>query len=269
MLRLSPESKRWLVIGVVFLLVLVLLFFWVMPAYDAAARADDEWRQSTTKDLKRLDDRSEQIPSAASLAGYEEFAGWVEAEAKRVETGFQTRTDNMLVSLAGKGEVTRAAFKNAYMHSVRREEEQLRQYEAKGIMATSELKHIFPEYPWAGSSPSLPKTDDFQRVLLDYWSRHYLFRTFRQAGVRVVRRLDIGRRAQLTPEHDGVRVSANLLMPPRKATHLAETFLRVLANSRTPIYQLDSFTVRAAPEFSQKSNLVEVHVVLHILLVKP
>ena len=266
-LRLRSERALWLAIVGVGLLALLLLIFWAVPEYDAAERADADWTMAD-KELKQLKRRSKEIPSASSLENFEKLSDWTEGQADLIVAFLKDRTDLMYDPLVGPREKTAADFKSAYVHAVKRQQEWLRRNEQRGIMQTSGLGHVFPEYKWAGTSPALPKPSEFRKILLDYWSRYYLYRTFRDGGVRMVRRLDIKERSSLTPQYDGVSVSADVLLPPGNITRLARTFLKVSRVARTPVYQLESFAIRAAPEASEQKALVEVRLVAYVVLVK-
>lgn len=249
--RLNTKRGFWLLIGGGAVCLLILLFAWVLPARRAADQAQEKWQREATL-FQALKQRAPNIPSVESLKDLQTYRAWMDDQAKLAERFFADRAGVLDSSLAGEGEVTPLAFKDAYAQEVFKQRRRLMQ--KRSVMAVPNIDQAFSSYPWMTKADLYPSPADYLSILRDYWARDYLYSTFLEAGVTAVRELSVGRMAPLEADFDGrMPVRMSLLLPPEKVTTVIESLLLVSPRvPRKPILTLDSLALQPDPASGNK-----------------
>ena len=243
MVELSGEQKFWAVVGGVTVVVLAVLVLWALPAWSAARGAEQAWRAQVDK-LDLLRHEAAKIPSEKALQDRRGYMEWLDGQVREAENFFYDRSRILSDALPGEEkEISPSEFKEAYIGAIRDAQAVLSR--KRRLMKLLDEKQAYPMYDWQEGA-SLPKPEDFEKILQKYWAHYYMYSMFLGAKVREVREIRISEAVTLQGELKGMHVRANVALYPDDSRDLIRRLLEVSSGTgrrSKPIVQLQSFRI--------------------------
>lgn len=261
--HLQGERGFWLGIGVGTLVVLALLFAWALPALEQAAEADRNLAIQLQQ-LQVMQRSTREIPSARTVADRADFRIWLDRQADLVDRFFASRAELLDAPIAGGDETPPEDFKEAYIQALVRQRLWFGKHGKE--MAVANADKAFPRYGWI-SGGALPAPSEYRKIRRAYWARHYLYRRFLTGRAAAVSRLDVSGVREISPEFDGLRFRAHLLIAPERIKRLLDELLIVKPSVTTvPVFGLESLDISAVPSTGGARSLCGVQLAGYMLV---